>query len=408
MNEGTAVLQTLLATLQQFIAPLLAAGATLWAAWLGTAAEADADLPRVLAGGEGDAARPVSLTRALHIAQMVLLVLAGIAAGGAVVWWLWAPLGAVVRLLVAVLLVWIVGDLLPRVLAVLAPDLAASVRSPAVRTLGVFRPILRLVAWADARGRPVGGDVPAGGGGPQRDMLVGVFSLSEMAVAEVMTPRIDIVAVDVAAAREDVVQVLRRSEHARILVYDDNPDSVVGVIFAKDMLATLGREDGRPWQTLIRPASFVPEGKTLDRQLRDFQRGPSHLAVVVDEFGGTAGLVTLEDILEQIVGEIQDEHDVEEVAPIQPMGDGGLRVQGGVALAELEAALGHHFEREDVSTVGGLVLAEFGRVPRWGESIRVDGYEIVVEQVARRRVRRIVIRPAAVAEPARTHEEAEA
>jgi Mg2+/Co2+ transporter CorC len=162
------------------------------------------------------------------------------------------------------------------------------------------------------------------------------------------------------------------------------------VIYAKDILA-VNAGDETSWQTLIRPAAFVPEGKTLDRQLRDFQRGPSHLAVVVDEFGGTAGIVTLEDILEQIVGEIQDERDVDEVAPIQIVAEDQLRVEGGVALSELEAVLGHGFDREDVSTVGGLMLAEFGRVPRAGEALDLDGYRLVVEQVIRRRVRRVAV-----------------
>jgi CBS domain containing-hemolysin-like protein len=219
-------------------------------------------------------------------------------------------------------------------------------------------------------------------------MLLGVFSLADTAVAEVMTPRIDIVAVDTAADRDEVLTTLRSSEHARILVYDGHPDAVIGVVYAKDILA-VGPEDSRPWQALIRPAVFVPEGKTLDRQVRDFQRGPSHLAVVVDEFGGTAGIVTLEDILEQIVGEIQDEYDTDEVAPIQVVSEDQWRVEGGVALSELESALGHSFDRDDVSTVGGLVLAEFGRVPRSGEAIDVAGYRLVVEHVVRRRVKRI-------------------
>jgi CBS domain containing-hemolysin-like protein len=147
----------------------------------------------------------------------------------------------------------------------------------------------------------------------------------------------------------------------------------------------------------VRPAAFVPEAKTLDRQLRDFQRGPSHLAVVVDEFGGTAGLVTLEDILEQVVGEIRDEYDTDEVAPIQPLGEDVWRVQGGVPLAELEALVGHEFGREDVSTVGGLVLAEFGRVPRSGEELDLGPVRLTVEQVVRRRVRRVVVRRVPVA-----------
>jgi magnesium and cobalt transporter len=230
-------------------------------------------------------------------------------------------------------------------------------------------------------------------GNAQRDMLLGVFSLADMTVAEVMTPRIDIVGVDVADSRLEVVRVLRQSEHARLLVLDGSPDAVAGVIYAKDMLAHRADDPGsEPWQSLTRPVPFVPEAKSLDRQLRDFQRGPAHLAVVVDEFGGTAGIVTLEDILEQIVGEIQDEYDTDEVPPIQRVSDAHVRVQGGVALAELEAELGHDFGREDVATVGGLVLAEFGRVPRSGERIRVNGYEVFVEQVFRRRVRRVSVR----------------
>jgi CBS domain containing-hemolysin-like protein len=207
-----------------------------------------------------------------------------------------------------------------------------------------------------------------------------------------MTPRIDIIAVDVSMERDQVLELLRSSEHARLIVYDGHPDNIAGVLYAKDMLNALDtHSDPALWTTLIRPAAYVPEGKTLDRQLRDFKRGPSHLAVVVDEFGGTAGIVTLEDILEQIVGEIQDERDVDEVAPIQVVAEDQLRVDGGVALSELEGILGHRFDREDVSTVGGLVLAEFGRVPRTGEAIDLQGYRLVVEQVVRRRVRRVAV-----------------
>jgi CBS domain containing-hemolysin-like protein len=160
-----------------------------------------------------------------------------------------------------------------------------------------------------------------------------------------------------------------------------------------------------PWQSLIRPAAFVPEAKSLERQLRDFQRGPGHLAVVVDEFGGTAGLITLEDILEQIVGEIQDEHDVDEVQPVQHHLDGRLTVLGGVALVDLEAEIGHEFEREDVATVGGLILAELGRVPRTGDTLDIDGWRFVVELVIRRRVRRVSVTKLTQAEAVVSEEE---
>ena len=385
----------MMAMLQLFIAPLVAAGLTLWAAWLALAAESDADLPRALGGEFSNEVGAGTLSRNLHVAHLALLVLAGAAAGGAVAWWARSPAAGVIRLMLAVGLVWVVGDLLPRLLAAVAPELTGPARRTAAATLAPFRLLLRLAAWADSRARTApASETTEQTGVAERDMLFGVFSLADTTVAEVMTPRIDIIAVDSSADRDEVTAILQTSEHARLLVYDGHPDEVAGVVYAKDILAA-GEGDATPWQSLIRPAAFVPEGKPLDRQLRDFQRGPSHLAVVVDEFGGTAGIVTLEDILEQIVGEIQDERDTDEVAPIQLVAEDQLRVEGGVALSELEAVLGHSFDREDVSTVGGLVLAEFGRVPRAGETIDLQGYRLVVEQVIRRRVRRIaVFRPA--------------
>ncbi|HEX5576171.1 MAG TPA: hemolysin family protein [Gemmatimonadales bacterium] len=379
----------MIALLQLFIAPLIAALLTLWAAWLALAAEADAELPRTLSGQLGPVGHAGTLSRDLHIAHLALLMVAGAAAGGAVAWWAWSPALGLARLFLAILMVWVIGDLVPRLLAAVAPDITLPVRRAAAATLVPFRPLLRLASWADERARARAPSHPhSHSGEAQRDMLLGVFALADTTVAEVMTPRIDIVAVDTSADRAEVVTTLRSSEHARILVYDGNPDAVVGVMYAKDILA-IGPNDQRPWHTLIRPAVFVPEGKTLDRQVRDFQRGPSHLAVVVDEFGGTAGIVTLEDILEQIVGEIQDEYDTDEVAPIQVVSEDHWRVEGSVALTELESALGHSFDRDDVSTVGGLVLAEFGRVPRSGESIDVEGFRLAVEHVVRRRVKRV-------------------
>ncbi len=391
--------------LQLFLAPLVAAALTLWAAWLALGAESDADLPRALGGDDAPETNGGSLSRNLHVAHLALLVLAGAAAGAAVAWWMRSPTGGLIRLVAAVGLVWIVGDLLPRLMGTVAPELTRPARRGAAATLAPLRPFLRLAGWADAKVRSrVPTDGSRNAGPAERDMLLGVFSLADTTVAEVMTPRIDIVAVDSSATREEVLETLRRSEHARLLVYDGHPDAVAGVIYAKDVLA--GLDDRTPWTAAMRPASFVPEGKTLDRQLRDFQRGPSHLAVVVDEFGGTAGIVTLEDILEQIVGEIQDEYDTDEVAPIQVVGPEQLRVEGGVALSELEGVLGHSFAHEDVSTVGGLVLAEFGRVPRAGESLDIQGYRLTVEQVVRRRVRRVGVQRIAEMAPVGETEQA--
>ena len=229
-------------------------------------------------------------------------------------------------------------------------------------------------------------------------MLAGVLGLADMAVTDVMTPRLDIKAVDFSTSRDQVVAMFRSAEHSRLLVVDGDPDSVTGVIYAKDLLPGLGPEAApSDWHPLIRPVEYVPEAKSLSRQLRDFQRGGSHLAVVVDEFGGTSGIVTLEDVLEQIVGEIRDEYDTDEVAPVQRLPEGGWAVLGGVPLADLEMEIDHSFARTDVSTVGGLVLAAFGRVPRPGESLALDGFRITVDHMARRRVRRVTVLRAAEA-----------
>jgi CBS domain containing-hemolysin-like protein len=174
-------------------------------------------------------------------------------------------------------------------------------------------------------------------------------------------------------------------------VYDGTPDTVAGVLYAKDLLAAVSAGDATatPWQDLVRPATFIPEAKSLDMQLRDFQSGPSHIAIVVDEYGGTAGLVTREDVLEEIVGEIRDEHDVEEETPIREEGDDRFWVDGSVSLDELSEAVGTRIERDDVATVGGLVFSVLGRVPHPGEEFTLDGFRIVVERVVRRRVTRV-------------------
>jgi CBS domain containing-hemolysin-like protein len=216
-------------------------------------------------------------------------------------------------------------------------------------------------------------------------MLLGVFSLADTTVAEVMTPRIDIVAVDSSSEREEVIHILQNAEHARLLVYDGHPDAVAGVISRQDILASDG--DGGPWHALIRPPRSCPR-EDADRQLRDFQRVQATPWWSTSWRHRRPGRWRTSGADR---GEIQDEYDTDEVTPIQVLGQDHLRVDGGVALSELEGVLSHNFDREDVSTVGGLVLAEFGRVPRAGESIDVPGYRLTVEHVIRRRVRRVAV-----------------
>jgi len=389
----------MMAALQLWLAPVIGAMLTLWAAAVSLASGGSAPLPRRLAAHLPEGRGEPSVARSLHVIHLALLLGAGAMAAAGVGWWLRTPAEATPRLLMAVMLVWLVGDLVPRVLAALSPELVSVASGPASASLRLFHPLLRVVAWADRGGRaPVVVEGRGAGGQPDREMMQGVFALRDMTVAEVMTPRIDIVSVDLSDSRAAVTETLRQSQHSRILVYDDSPDAVVGVIYAKDLLPGLAQPEG-DWHGLIRPAAFVPEAKSLASQLRDFQRGPSHLVVVVDEFGGTAGLVTLEDVLEQIVGEIRDEYDVDEAAPILEQAPGRWLVQGGVPLADLEAHLHCEFGREDVDTVGGLVLAVLGHVPRVGEQVELGPFRLTVDQLARRRVRRVVVERLIEAEP---------
>jgi magnesium and cobalt transporter len=385
------VIRSLLAALQLWVAPLLAGLFTLWSGLVALAEYDDSGVPRLLSPSAGPPRGPLTAARSLHVVHLALLAVAAALAGTALAWWVWPLPLAIARFLLAALLVWILGELAPRLWAANEPGLIRFDGRFVQHTLTLFGPFLGAVAWVDRGFRARRASAPLAGP-TERDMATGILGLAEMSVAEVMTPRLDIMAVDFSASREQVIEMFRSAEHSRLLVVDGDPDSVTGVIYAKDLLPGLGPEVGpADWHPLIRPVGFVPEAKTLDRQLRDFQRSASHLVVVVDEFGGTSGIVTLEDVLEQIVGEIRDEYDTDEVAPVQRLPDGGWAVQGGTPLADLEAELGHEFAREDVSTVGGLVLTLFGRVPRVGETLELDGFRLTVDQVVRRRVRRVTL-----------------
>jgi CBS domain containing-hemolysin-like protein len=173
-------------------------------------------------------------------------------------------------------------------------------------------------------------------------------------------------------------------------VYDDTLDHVVGILYAKDLLAAVIADQEPPagWASLVRPASFIPESKAIDSQLRDFKATRTHIAIVVDEYGGTAGLLTIEDILEEIVGDIRDENDWEE-PPIVAEANTRFWVSGRVTLDELSEALGEQFEDKDITTVGGLIFQRLGRVPRAGETLTMHGFRIVVERVVRRRIDRL-------------------
>jgi len=201
---------------------------------------------------------------------------------------------------------------------------------------------------------------------------------------------VDIVGIEQTTNWSEVVDRVRSSEHARFPVYDDTLDNVLGILYAKDLLPFVIDDDEpmQGWQTLVRPASFIPTSKLIDVQLRDFKSARTHIAIVSDEFGGTAGLVTIEDVLEEIVGEIHDEYDDEE-PEIEQEDNKRFWVTGRLALDELSELLGQDFVRDDVNTVGGLVYEIFGRVPRPGEAVKLGSYKMVVERVRRRSIERV-------------------
>jgi len=370
----------------------VALAAALWAALLALAQEA-ASVGRSL-GDPPPPGKALPLERALQVSRLSLVVVAGAAAALAVRWWERPLMEAVVAAGVAGLFLFAVSDLLPRAAGMLLPHLASVSVVMARRSLMPFNPLLGLVLAAERAAHflfPAVEHASTALGDVERDMLAGVVSLHDMTVAEVMTPRLDLEGVDVDREWTAVVDQLRRGEHARLPVFRGDLDTIEGVLYAKDLTPAIAGVAPIPdhWQDLIRPAHFVPEFKSLGAQLRDFQRGPAHLAIVVDEFGGTSGLVTLEDVLEEVVGEIYGEYDEQETPPIEQEGTDRFWVDGTVTLDTLSETLGTDVEHDEVSTVGGLVYSELGRVPHPGEELRIGAFRVVVEKVVRRRVRRV-------------------
>ena len=225
----------------------------------------------------------------------------------------------------------------------------------------------------------------------QEVLLNGVFRLGHTAVHELMVPRVDIVAIDRDSPWSEVVDRVRSSEHARLPVFTASIDNITGILFAKDLLPLIVADEvPDDWTARVRAPVFIPAGKTADAQLRDFQASGMHIAIVADEFGGTAGLITIEDVLEEIVGDIRDEYDEEEPRA-EADADWRFWVSARMTLDELSDLVRHDFRRDDVSTVGGLVYELLGRVPRSGEEMVHGGFRIVIERVVRRRITRVYL-----------------
>jgi CBS domain containing-hemolysin-like protein len=339
--------------------------------------------------------------------------------------WILATLGASAALLV-------VGQIIPRVVGRRFPVRTAIVCIPLVHVLRVLLwPMAAAVEWA---GRYLSARIGEGEAAPavttdeieylievgtregsfdavREELLNSVLEFADRVVREVMVPRTRMVAIDRDAAPEQILRIVTENPYSRMPVYQGSVDNVLGILLVRDLIPELGRARGAlPLDKHLKPPFFVAEQAKISRVLKEMQRRKIHLAVVVDEFGGTSGIVTLEDVIEEIVGEIQDEADAEAV-PVRAAGDGVWLADAGVTLHDLEAFLNSHAEGEaevrfpedgDYATLGGFLAATAGHVPPVGARIDWDGLAFTVRAGDDRRVSRVEIarRPAPREEPA--------
>lgn len=222
----------------------------------------------------------------------------------------------------------------------------------------------------------------------KRRMLHGIFDLAEIRVRDVMVPRTEVVGIEAGTSFADVVKLAAKEHHSRFPVYDSNLDSVVGVIHSKEILNYLDRPEEFSLVDVARPPFFVPEAKPIESLLQAFRRKHLHLAVVVDEYGGVEGICTLEDIVEEIVGEIQDEYDEEEIL-VQPLGPNRYLIDGSTTLRYINRRFGLNLSEEHVNTLAGFLLHQLGSIPEEGDVCEADDARFTVIQVEDRRIEKI-------------------
>ncbi len=223
-------------------------------------------------------------------------------------------------------------------------------------------------------------------------MIEGVMSVGEMQVRDVMVPRSQMDVIDISQSPEEFIPFVIETAHSRFPVIDGNRDNVLGILLAKDLLRYYAEDASFSVREMLRPAVYIPESKHLNVLLKDFRNNRNHMALVVDEYGGVAGLVTIEDVVEQIVGDIEDEFDYdEEEDNIIPGRHGHWRVKGVTDITDLNEALGSHFSDKEFDTVAGLIANQFGHLPKRGETVSVDGYRFLVLRADSRRIHSLQI-----------------
>ncbi len=223
-------------------------------------------------------------------------------------------------------------------------------------------------------------------------IIEGALTVSEMAVRDIMIPRAQVDFIDIHEAVEVFIPRVIATAHSRFPVIDQNRDDVIGVLLAKDLLRYYAGEEGFNVREMLRPAVFVPEAKRLNVLLREFRASRNHMAIVIDEYGGMAGLVTIEDVLEQIVGDIEDEYDFDEASDnILPEAAGRYRVKALTQIADFNAAFDSKLPDEAADTIGGFLIAQLGRLPKRGESVQLEGLRFQVLRADSRRVYTLLV-----------------
>jgi putative hemolysin len=350
---------------------------------------------------------------ALEVCTLVAATLVGVVAEHA-----FGGIGVVIATAFEVVVIFVVAELAPKTWAVQHPEQAALRTSPAIRLLVAFAPLGWLTRGLIAMTNAL---LPGKGmkAGPytsdemlraiadeaaqedvieheERTLIHSIIDFGDTVVREVMVPRPDMVAVESYARISDVVDIVIPAGFSRIPVYSQGIDDVVGIVYVKDLMRAEreGNGDGQVAEVMREP-HFTPESKRVSELMREMQGGKFHMAIVVDEFGGTAGLVTLEDLIEELVGEITDEYDVEETPP-EKFDDGTLVVNARMPVDEVNDLLEEEAEPDlpegdDWDTVGGLLYSLLGHVPNEGEAAEVDGHRLTAERVQGRRIGRVRI-----------------
>ena len=315
-----------------------------------------------------------------------------------------------VALLAGTMLVVSLGEFLPEALALRAPESSAITFAPLVALLEwLLAPLVRILLWLSATiSQPVTGQrlplvteeeiktlVDAGEEGgaieeEEKEMIYSIFEISDTWARELMVPRIDVMALDVSTPLPEAADALLAAGHSRAPVYEGTIDNILGILYAKDLLTRWrsGTLEG-DLRSVVRPALFVPETKKANELLAELQQRRTHMAIVVDEYGGTAGLVTLEDIVEEIVGDIRDEYDVNEETYVEKVNETEYVFDARINIGEVNELLHTHLPSEDSDSLGGYIYGQLGRIPAASEKVATGQAEFEVLTVTGRRIRKV-------------------